>query len=200
MSEQSNESAGTCPTWCYGTADPDESATGAAHAHVSADIEVGQDPMVVRMIQLSGSDTVRVALGDQMVAIEEAEAFAHALLRLTASARLAEPGLGFVEVLLGQMDLTTSEIATASALEVERVRAQRAGGQVLDQREFDRLVLAVAHLVSLKGASADDVQVTDAGEQDADPAVHAVDWSAVADMRELIAFAAGQAADEDPAR
>jgi hypothetical protein len=35
-------------------------------------------------------------------------------------------------------------MALAAGLDVERLRAQRAGGQVLSRREFDRLALAVA--------------------------------------------------------
>ena len=76
--------------------------------------------------------------------------FASAVLRMTASAELAEPGLGFLELLASRAGLSTGEIAFAANLDVDRVRAQRAGGRVLSRREFDRMALAVAGLVNLQ--------------------------------------------------
>lgn len=152
MTEQRTEAVDGCPTWCRNlVGDP---GAGIIHSHISDDIEVGDsdDPVIVRMIQLAGSDTLRVALGQQVVSVEEAETFAAAILRMTASAQLAEPGLGFLELLASRSDLSTGEIALAAALDVDRLRAQRAGGQVLSRREFDRLALAVAELVGLKAS------------------------------------------------
>jgi hypothetical protein len=151
MTEQRSEAVESCPAWCRSlVGDPG----GAVHPHVSDDLEVGdaEDPLVARMIQLSGSDQVRVSLGQQVVSVEEAQVFAAAVLRMTASAELAEPGLGFLELLAARSDLSTSEIAFAANLDVDRVRAQRSGGRVLSRREFDRLALAVAELVTLKAS------------------------------------------------
>jgi hypothetical protein len=140
MTEQIDALPG-CPEWCRR-----EAAESGPHAHVSEDVELGDggDPMTTRMVQLAGSDTVRVMIGPQAVSLEEAQSFGHALLRLVAAAEPAEAGLGFVEVLAARADLSTSEMALAAGLDVERLRAQRAGGQVLSRREFDRLALAVA--------------------------------------------------------
>ena len=143
MTEQIDALPG-CPEWCRS-----EAAESGPHAHVSEDLRLGDgDPMTTRMIQLAGSDTVRVMIGPQAVPLEEAQAFGHALLRLVAAAEPAEAGLGFVEVLAARADLSTSEMALAAGLDVERLRAQRAGGQVLSRREFDRLALAVAGQLS----------------------------------------------------
>lgn len=150
MTEQRNELEKSCPTWCRSlVSDP---GSAAVHPHVSEDIEVGdaEDPLVARMIQMAGSDMVRVVLGQQVVGVEEARTFAAAVLRMTASAERAEPGLGFLELLAGRADLSTGEIALAAGLDVDRVRAQRAGGRVLSRHEFDRVALAVAELVTLK--------------------------------------------------
>jgi hypothetical protein len=99
------------------------------------------------MLQLAGSDQVRVVVGPHVLSVEQTEIFAHALLRLAASAHLAEPGLGFVEVLADQSGASLGELALASGLELDRLRAQRAGGQVLNRREYDRLALAAAELL-----------------------------------------------------
>lgn len=145
MTEQIDALPG-CPEWCR---NPDEAASGP-HAHVSEDVQLGDgdDVMTARMIQLAGSGTVRMVVGPQAVPLEEAQAFGHALLRLVASAEPAEAGFGFVEVLAARADLSTSEMALAAGLDLERLRAQRAGGQVLSRREFDRLALAVAQQLS----------------------------------------------------
>jgi hypothetical protein len=142
MTEQIDTLLPGCPVWCHSRT---EDETGP-HAHVSQDLELGDgpEPMTARMIQLAGSDTVRVVVGPQVVTLDEAQAFGQALLRLVASAEIAEPGLGFIEVLAARTDLSTTEMALAAGLDVERLRAQRAGGQVLSRREFDRLALAVA--------------------------------------------------------
>ena len=142
MTEQIDALPG-CPEWCRS-----EAAESGPHAHVSENVELGGDPMTARMIQLAGSDTVRVMIGPQAVPLEEAQAFGHALLRLVAAAEPAEAGLGFVEVLAARADLSTNEMALAAGLDVERLRAHRAGGQVLSRREFDRLALAVAGQLS----------------------------------------------------
>ena len=144
MTEQIDALPG-CPEWCRS-----EAAESGPHAHVSENVELGDggDPMTARMIQLAGSDTVRVMIGPQAVPLEEAQAFGHALLRLVAAAEPAEAGLGFVVVLAPRADLSTNEMALAAGLDVERLRVQRAGGQVLSRREFDRLALAVAGQLS----------------------------------------------------
>ena len=145
MTEQIDALPG-CPEWCRSR----EGAEPGPHAHVSGDVVLGDegDPLTARMIQLAGSDTVRVLIGPQAVPLGEAQAFGHALLRLVGAAEPAEAGLGFIEVLAARADLSTSEMALAAGLDVERLRAQRAGGQVLSRREFDRLALAVAGQLS----------------------------------------------------
>jgi hypothetical protein len=180
MTEQPSEFVGVCPSWCRNRGAGGE----PVHAHVSDDVVVGDsaDPMTARMM------LVRVVVGEHVVGVEEAQAFAHAVLRLASSAQLAEPGLGFVEVLAAQADVNTGEMALAAGLDVERVRAQRAGGQVLNAREFDRLALAVAQLLPLRGAvgAAAEEDVTD--HQDAGLA-------GVADMTELAVLAEGPGQD-----
>ena len=182
MTEQPTEFVGVCPSWCRNRG----AGVEPVHAHVSTEVVVGDsaDPMIVRMMQLAGLDLVRVVVGEHVVGVEEAQAFAHAVLRLASSAQLAEPGLGFVEVLAAQADLTTGEMALAAGLDVERVRAQRAGGQLLNAREFDRLALAVAQLLPMRGAvgAAAEEDVTD--HQDAE-------LVGVADMTELAVLAEG---------
>jgi hypothetical protein len=145
MSENRSTYVGGCPPWCRTVGGAED---GGPHAHVSQDLVVGgsAEGTVARMIQLAGSDQVRVVVGDSVVGVDEAETFAHALLRLTADARLAQPGLGFVEQLLQQRGMSTGELALAAGLDVERVRAQRSGAAVLTVREFDRVALAAAQL------------------------------------------------------
>jgi hypothetical protein len=151
MTEHDIELVGNCPTWCRSV-----SAEGDLHAHVSEDLTVGDgaEPTVVRMLQLAGSDQVRITVREQALDLEEAYSLAHALLRLVADAQMAEPGLGFVEVLATQAGVSTGEMALAAGLDADRVRAHRAGGQVLSKREFDRLALAVAQLLPLTSTSA----------------------------------------------
>jgi hypothetical protein len=100
-------------------------------------------------VQFAGSDQVHIVVGEQAFDVDEAHSLGHALLRLVSGAQMAEPGLGFVEVLAAQADVSTGEMALAAGLDAARVRAQRAGGQVLNMREFDRLALAVAQLLPL---------------------------------------------------
>ena len=145
MTEQIDALPG-CPEWCRSR----EGAESGPHAHVSEDVGLGDgsDQLTARMIRFAGSETVRVMIGPQAVSLEEAHSFGHAVLRLVAAAEPAEAGLGFVEVLAAQADLSTTAMALAAGLDVERVRAQRAGGQVLSRWEFDRLALAVARQLS----------------------------------------------------
>ena len=83
MTEQIDALPG-CPEWCRSR----EGAEPGPHAHVSEDVVLGDegDPLTARMIQLAGSDTVRVLIGPQAVPLGEAQAFGHALLRLVAAA------------------------------------------------------------------------------------------------------------------
>lgn len=144
MTQQQVTEAGECPAWCENGTD-----TGTLHPHLSADVVVGDeaDPVVVRMLQLAGSERVRVVVGQQVLDVEQTEVLAHALLRLAASARLAEPGLGVVETLLERSGASLGELALASGLEPDRLRAQRAGGRLLSRHELDRLALAAAGLL-----------------------------------------------------
>src|SRR3954451_1790533 len=146
MSAQDIELVGNCPTWCRNL-----TAEAGLHAHVSDDLAVGSgtDTVVVRMMQLAGSDQVRVVVGQHVMGVDDAHALAHALLRLASSAQMAEPGLGFVDVLAAQAQVSTGEMALAAGLAADRGRAQRAGGQVLNVRELARLAVAVAQRVPL---------------------------------------------------
>jgi hypothetical protein len=146
MSAHDFELVGNCPTWCRNV-----TADAGLHAHVSEDLAVGSgaDVVAVRMMQLAGSDQVRVVVGEQVIGVEDAHALAHALLRLTSGAQMAAPGLGFVDVLAARARVSTGEMALAAGLDADRVRAQRAGGQVLNMRELGRLAVAVAQLVPL---------------------------------------------------
>ena len=147
MTERNFELVDNCPTWCRSV-----SESGDVHAHVSEDVIVGEGvgAVVVRMLQHAGSDQVRIVVGEQTLGVDQAQALAHALLRLASGAQMAEPGLGFVEVLAAQAALSTGEMALAAGLDAARVRAQRAGGQVLNMREFNGLALAVARLLPVR--------------------------------------------------
>jgi hypothetical protein len=160
MSAHEIELVGNCPTWCRNL-----TADAGLHAHVSEDLAVGHGPdaVVVRMMQLAGSDQVRVVVGEHVMGVEDAHGLAHALLRLASSAQMAEPGLGFVDVLAAQAQVSTGEMALAAGLDADRVRAQRAGGQVLNVRELDRLAVAVAQLVPLARRTSE-AAVEDAAE------------------------------------
>jgi hypothetical protein len=204
MTELPTASTRTCPTWCRtaGVADAGRSHgqdVDGVHAHVSEDIVVGDpvDPVTVRMTQLVGSDQVRVVLGRHVVDLAGARSIAHALSRLTAAAQLAEPGLGFVEVLAARAGAGTGQLALAAGIDVERVRTQRAGGQVLSLAELDRLAMATAQLVPLRASTgevedegADDESSTDVPPTETSRS-NETEWSTVADMTELAVLAEG---------
>ncbi|MGZ4429708.1 MAG: hypothetical protein ACXVXC_16385 [Nocardioidaceae bacterium] len=144
MSEQKKErGTDACPAWCSSTA-----GNSATHSHVSRDVvvEATGRPLLGRMIQMAGTDEVRLLIDDSVATLEQAETFARAILHLAAEARLAPPGLGFVADLAAKAGVSTRELAMAAGLDPQRVKAQRAGGQVLAPGEYDRLALAAAKL------------------------------------------------------
>ena len=187
MTQQQVAEAGECPAWCGNDTD-----TGTLHAHLSADVAVGDeaDPVVVRMLQLAGSERVRSVVGQQVLDVEQTEVLAHALLRLVASARLAEPGLGVVETLLERSGASLGELALASGLELDRLGAQRAGGRLLNRHELDRLALAAAELLLSERDDASCLSEDEPAAPVTWPSAEYVDLADVADLHQLAAMSA----------
>jgi hypothetical protein len=139
----------TCPPWCV----TEESANGP-HTHASADtrVETLAQPLAVQLVQVGDAEP-RLLLDGQVATIEQANAFSSAIKRLTDAATLAEPGLGFVLRLALGSEITLEEMALASGIDVERLRTQRANGQVMTVSELDRLALTVANLAVARDRS-----------------------------------------------
>jgi len=130
-----------CPSWCVND-------RGGEHAHVSREVHVeglGR-PLSAKLIQPRAEGAPRMLVNGHVVRVDQAEAFAYALLRLGAEATLAEPGLGFVEALAERGGISLEELALASGIGVDRLRSQRQGEQELTVHEFDQLALAAAQL------------------------------------------------------
>lgn len=130
-----------CPSWCVND-------RGGDHAHVSRDLHVeglGR-PLSAKLIQPDADGAPRMLVNGHVARLDQAEAFAYALLRLGAEATMAEPGLGFVEALTDRSEITLEELALASGVQLDRLRTQRQGEQELTVHEFDQVALAAAQL------------------------------------------------------
>jgi hypothetical protein len=130
-----------CPSWCVND-------RGGEHSHVSRErhVEGVARPLSAKLVQVPDDDEPRMLVNGCVATLDQAEAFAYALLRLGSEATLAEPGLGFVEALAEKAGISIEEMALASGMDATRLRAQREGEQVLTVHEFDQLALAVAQL------------------------------------------------------
>ena len=130
-----------CPSWCVND-------RGGDHPHVSRELHVEgvARPLSAKLVQVPAEDAPRVLVNGCVATLDQAEAYAYTLLRLSSEATLAEPGLGFVEALIAKAGICVEEMALASGLDAPRLRAQREGEQVLTVHEFDQLALAVAQL------------------------------------------------------
>jgi hypothetical protein len=136
----------TCPPWCV-----TEASERGPHTHASADsrVETLAQPLAVQLVQVADAEP-RLLIDGQVATIEQANAFASAIKRLTDAATLAAPGLGFVLRLALSSDITLEEMALASGLDLQRLQAQRADGQVMTVYEIDRLALTVANLATAR--------------------------------------------------
>lgn len=130
-----------CPSWCIND-------RGGEHAHVSREMHVAAmgRPLTAKLIQPQDEDAPRMLVNGHVARLDQAEAFAYALLRLGSEATMAEPGLGFVEALSDRSAITLEELALASGVSVDRLRIQRQGEQELTVHEFDQVALAAAQL------------------------------------------------------
>jgi hypothetical protein len=143
MSEQLYDAprSSGCPSWCA------IGETGqASHGHRS---EVAESPgtgLTARLVQVSADDEPRIMISGDAVTAGAGRAFAGALLRLVDQATLAPSGLDLV-ITLARGRVTLDEMAVAAGLDVERLRDQHAGGQVLSVHDMDRLALIVARLI-----------------------------------------------------
>jgi hypothetical protein len=145
MTELATTQTGSCPGWCTNA-----EADGARHAHVSSEhtVEGVDRPLTASLVQVSHDSEIRVMVNGQVATLEQAHVFAMKLRALVDEATPAAPGLGFVAGFASTHGISAPEMALASGLDVERVRAQLVGGSLLSVREIDQLALAVAHLVS----------------------------------------------------
>lgn len=130
-----------CPSWCLISEIGEES-----HAHRSAVVDSPGTRLTARMIQGSADEEPGIMISGNVITPREGRAFAGALLRLADQATLGPRGLDLITT-LARGRVTLAEMASAAGLDVERLRAQRAGGQVLSVHELDRLTLVVARLM-----------------------------------------------------
>jgi hypothetical protein len=135
----------SCPGWCVNVdSAPDE------HVHVSADIAAGapDQPLMARLIGKGVEEQPHVLLNGRVATFEQAASFLGGVRQLLDRARLAEPGLGFVEALWASADVTYAEISALSGVDEERIRRQSRGQQVLSVYEYDQVALAVARTMA----------------------------------------------------
>jgi len=146
MSEQQYDAPRSwgCPRWCVIS-----EIGNASHAHRSAVAESPGAALTARLVQVSSEDEPRILISGDAVTPGAGRAFAGDVLRLADQATLAPSGLDLV-ITLARGRVTLAEMALAVGLDVERLRDQQAGGQVLSVHDVDRLALAVAHLVSAR--------------------------------------------------
>ena len=123
------------------------------HARVSA---IGGRPATAptaRLVQAGADDQPQVLIAGGVASPHEARAFASALMRFADQATLAPRGLDLL-LTLARGRVTLAEMAQASGLDIQRLREQQAGGQVLSVHDIDQLALAVAHLVTARDGRA----------------------------------------------
>lgn len=130
-----------CPSWCLIS-----EIGGESHAHRSVVVESPGMGLTARLVHASVDPEPCILIDGNAITPREARAFAGDLLRLADQATLAPSGLDLVTT-LARGRVTLDEMAEAAGIDVERLRAQRAGGRVLSVHELDRLALAVAHLM-----------------------------------------------------
>jgi hypothetical protein len=135
----------SCPGWCVNVDGASEE-----HMHVSADIAAGapDQPLMARLIGRGVEDQPHVLLNGRVATVEQAASFLGGVRQLLDRARLAEPGLGFVEALWANADLTFAELSAMCGVEEQRIRRQSRGEQVLSVYEYDQVALAVARTMA----------------------------------------------------
>src|SRR5688572_18181368 len=144
MNGTTNNDASRCPGWCVNVASESD------HVHVSADIAAGapDQPLMARLIGKGLEEQPHVLLNGRVATVDQAASFLGGVRQLLDRARLAEPGLGFVEALWAGADVTFSEIADICGVDEQRIRQQGQGGQVLSVYEYDQVALAVARMLA----------------------------------------------------
>jgi hypothetical protein len=144
MQETTNIDAGRCPGWCVNV------ESDSNHVHVSADIAAGapDQPLMARLIGKGLEDQPHVLLNGRVATVEQAASFLGGVRQLLDRARLAEPGLGFVEALWASADVTFSEVSEICGVDEQRIRQQSQGGRVLSVYEYDQVALAVARMLA----------------------------------------------------
>jgi hypothetical protein len=135
--------ATACPSWCVSQVDRGD------HAHVSDDVMGGSpdQPLVARLVRMGAGGADRVLLNDRVATVEDVRHFVSRVRHLLDGATLAEPGLGFVPVLLRAAGVDLGKVAEAAGVDPGRVRRQSRGERELSVSEFDRVALAAARLV-----------------------------------------------------
>jgi len=153
MSEELNGAPGYegCPNWCLNS----EIGEGP-HAHGGAVVEIA-GTLTSQLVQVSADDEPRVLINGHVTTPGEARVFAGAVLRLADQATLAPSGLDLITT-LARGRVTLEEMAPASGIDVERLRDQQAGGQVLSVHDVDHLALAVARLIITRESEQADPQ------------------------------------------
>jgi hypothetical protein len=86
--------------------------------------------------------------------VEQAASFLGGVRQLLDRARLAEPGLGFVEALWANADVTFAELSALCGVDEQRIRRQSRGEQVLSVYEYDQVALAVARTMAATAPAA----------------------------------------------
>jgi hypothetical protein len=144
MNSTETTDAGRCPGWCVNV------ETDAEHVHVSADIAAGapDQPLMARLIGKGLEEQPHVLLNGRVATVDQAASFLGGVRQLLDRARLAEPGLGFVEALWAHADVTFSEVSEMCGVDERRIRQQSRGRQVLSVYEYDQVALAVARIMA----------------------------------------------------
>lgn len=135
-----------CPGWCV------NQESTEAHPHVSADVYVDSlgQPLTARLVQVTPGTEPRIVVNGQVATLRQAATFAREVRRLTDEGTLADAGFDFVLRLAGGSEVTIEEMALATGLDVERLRAQERGRRELTVHEVDRLAMAVVHLAGIR--------------------------------------------------
>ena len=119
----------------------------ASHAHHSAVVESPGTGCAARLVMVSADDELRILISGDAITAGARRAFAGALLRLADQATLTPSGPDLV-ITLARGQVTLAELAVAAGLDVDRLRDQHAGGQVLGVHDIDRLALTATRLMT----------------------------------------------------
>jgi hypothetical protein len=140
--------------WAPGLADyPSVGVIGetgqGSHVDSNAAVDSPGALLTAKLAPVSAGAEPQILITGHLTTPEEARAFARAILRLADQATRAPGGLDLITT-LARGRVTLAEMALASGLDVERLKDQHAGGQVLSVHDIDQLALAVAHLTMVR--------------------------------------------------